>query len=406
MTTLKLSEPQLDFLNCNKKTAGFIAGIGSGKSWVLALWTIQMAIKYPKSRGLLCANSYKQLTSATLHTLEALLGELGIPYTRNGNKQGMGIVFNINGSADIYCRSLENPDSIRGIEAGYLGIDEAAFASEYAYGVVLGRLRDKNGPLYSRLSSSPNGFNWVYDLLVTNANESVELIQGKSSDNIHLPDGYLDALKTQYDDKIIEQELNGAFINTASGQTYYAFDRFNTNIIQPWPKATPHDLLLGIDFNVNPLCSVVFADCGGYLHAIDEFYLKDSNTFELCSEIQKRYPNHRISFVADATGRARKTSSSKSDLQILRDAGFRDLTPKSNPLQKDRFNAFNGALHHGKVKIDPKKCPMLIKDLEQTTSEDFRAGGNPDLTHISDAAGYPVFRKFAIRKPARRSVVF
>lgn len=404
MTRLQLSQPQLDFIQSNKKVVAYVGGIGSGKTWVLCLWVIKTALKYPKAMGLICANTYTQLSSATLLTLETLLIQLNIPYTRSGNKKGMGIVFNINGGADIFCRSLEKPDSIRGIEAGWLGIDEAAFASEYSYEVVLGRLRDKNGNLQIRISTSPNGFNWVYDLVVTDADETTKLIQGKSTDNKNLPADYIKSLRKQYDPKMLEQEMGGAFINTSSGQTYYAFDRFNRNIVQPWSKPLPSDLLIGIDFNVNPLCAVVFVDTGSTLHAVDEFYLKDSNTFELRDSILERYPDKRIAFVADATGKARKTSASKSDLQILREAGFVSLTPKSNPLQKDRFNAVNGGFHHGKILVSPT-CKYLIKDLEQVTHEDFKAGGNPELTHISDAFGYPVHKKFAIRKPAKTSRV-
>ncbi len=393
MSKVTLAPKQLEFLNCKEKTAGYIAGIGAGKSFVLALWIITTSLKYPKSRGLIAANTYKQLTSATLNTLEAMLQQLNIPYERYGNKKGMGTVFNINGGADIFCRSLENPDSIRGIEVGFIGVDEAAFATEYSYEVILGRLRDNNGPLHIRLSSSPNGFNWVYELLVTKADASTRLIQGSSRDNKHLPKGYVETLAKQYDEKVVQQELEGAFINTTSGQMYYGFSR---DQLVEYTGKVPRTIWLGIDYNVNPLTAVVGVYDGNILHIIDEFYLRDSNTYALALAITEKYPNSDIHFVGDASGKARKTSSEKTDDNILKAHGLTSHTPRSNPAIKGRLNVMNNNLSIGKILIDPK-CKMLIKDLEQMT----HGNKDPDLSHISDACGYLAWNKFPIKRPSK-----
>ncbi len=104
----------------------------------------------------------------------------------------------------------------------------------------------------------------------------------------------------------------------------------------------------------------------------------------------KKYP--KIKVYPDATGAQRRSSSTKSDHQIFRDAGFSVVARKANPRVRDRVNAMNRMLMNSTFSIEPGKCPCLVADLERNVWKNNDIDKSTDLimTHAGDAAGYPV----------------
>src|ERR1700736_147025 len=165
-------------------------------------------------------------------------------------------------------------------------------------------------------------------------------------------------------------------------------------------------LFWSLDFNMNPLCSVLGQTLNGVVHILDELILPDSNTLAACEEFLSRTRKWttvpevfddvlldagieyedvvmqlqprplNVYIYGDATGDQRKTSASRTDWQIVKDffgcyanryrASFH--VPSSNPPVKDRINCVNALLrnHAGqhRLRIDPRG-KQLIKDLEQ-----------------------------------------
>jgi phage terminase large subunit len=111
----------------------------------------------------------------------------------------------------------------------------------------------------------------------------------------------------------------------------------------------------------------------------------------------------QLRIVPDASGAARSTTG-KSDHQILRDAGFRVKAPKKNPFVKDRINCVNGLLapQEGSVQlmVDPS-CKHSIETLENHLYKEDSDPPEPDkesgLDHMADAIGYPCWAKFPLR---------
>ena len=139
----------------------------------------------------------------------------------------------------------------------------------------------------------------------------------------------------------------------------------------------------------------------GTIHFFDEIRLKNSNTEELAIEMKKIAPN--IECYPDPAGKARSTTSRRSDHQILREHGFLIRAKKAHPSHIDRLNSLNRKLKdaEGKVgmTVDPS-CIYLVKDLEQC-QKDKRGGlakDNMELTHALDACSYAISHKFPVRK--------
>jgi len=388
---IELSPSQHEFIYSKVQHLLFCGGVGSGKTFSGALWAIMMAQQYPKCRGLITANTHSQLQKATLAELFSLCDILGIKYKYLVNQNRVFI-----GDAEILCYSMEKPENLAGPTVGWWWPDEASFYKKLAFEKGMARVRDKRGPCQVKMSTTPNGFNWLYEYFVENPADYKKVIYSKTIDNApNLPDTYVHQLRDQYDEKMAAQELDGQFINLNSGQVYYSFDR-RKHVKEV--ELMPTDLLLiGLDFNVHPLCGVFVAKRGEMIYVVDELYLENSNTFKAAKEIISRYPARYKQIVADETGNRRRTSANETDHEILRRANLEVLKFK-NPFVKDRYNNINRLFDKNYIKVHPR-CKHLIKDLEQMTYD------NDDdmLSHISDALGYVTWKINPLVKPKRQA---
>jgi PBSX family phage terminase large subunit len=381
MKTVKLLKHQWKFMTSDKKYAVLYGGLGSGKTFVGAHWAIAQCAQYPETVGFIGANTQRQLREVALATLFEQLEAIEAPYTYNQNRGIVRI-----GDTRIIVRTLKNYNVLRGLEFGWAWIDEARDCEEEAWLVCQGRLREKRGPLTARLTTTPRGFDWVYQRFVEANHEDYDYITAKTGDNKFLPENYELDLKSAYDDRMYRQEVLGEIVNLNQGAVYYSFDRdkhITDTAIQN------HPIMVGMDFNISPFTAVFGHYINGKLYIFDEMYLKDSNTYEVADWITQKY-GRNLMIIPDSTGRALKTASAgESDHSILKQAGFR-IPPVKNPFRADRYNCVNSMLEKGEIVIDPK-CKQLIRDLEQVT---FKEGTNvpdtknKDLTHISDALGY------------------
>lgn len=377
---------QWDFLQDRHKYLLLLAGIGSGKTFVGSHYVLNQANSFPKAKGFISAATYRQLHNSTLEAVFAEFNRIGVPYSYN---QGKGILDVL--GAKIYCYSLDNPEPLRGIEIGWGWLDEIALSEDNAFNIVAGRLRDKYGPLELRLTTTPKGFNWLFDYFEgEKKTKDFHIIKASSRANTYLPAGYIDSLTLQYDEKMLRQELEAEWLDLTSGAVYYAFDSsINVSSVKFDPSRGP--LWVGMDFNISPMTAVIAQIQNDVIWVFDEIYLTNSNTTFMARELIKRgYQDARI--CPDATGKAMKTSATAgSDHEILRQHGFK-IEKVANPYRLDRFNCVNGLLEKRRIIID-NNCKMLIKDLGRLTHDN----KDETLSHISDALGYLAWFTFPIR---------
>jgi phage terminase large subunit len=382
----------MEFLTAKEKYALFCGGLGSGKTHGGAAWSMLMTNQHPKTKGLITANSYSQLKKATLPKFFEVLDENEIEYKYKSQE---GII-DVGGTL-VYAISMENYDLLRGIEVGWAWSDECAFYREEAFNVLIGRIRDKNGPCQWKGTTTPNGFNWLYSKFVEKPLPRSRVIYSRTTDNTaNLTDTYVTTLRSSYDTRLAQQELDGQFVNLSSGKVYYAFDR--SKHCKPVSDRN-QQIFCGLDFNVHPLCGVFGFVSEGKIYISGELYQEDSNTFRAAKEIKQRYSHTTVRIVPDESGSKRKTSSDSTDHEILRRANL--IVEKfKNPQVKDRWNNINRLLDHGLIVIDPS-CKKLIEDLEKMTYDN----KDPMLSHISDALGYMCWKLNPLRKPKREGSV-
>ena len=92
----------------------------------------------------------------------------------------------------------------------------------------------------------------------------------------------------------------------------------------------------------------------------------------MCAVIKDKYPNSEYIVYPDASGFQRHTSAMYSDIDLLKQAGFRVNVRKSNPPVTNRVNSVNKMLEGNSITpniiIDPR-CTSLIQDLEKVTNK-------------------------------------
>jgi hypothetical protein len=352
------------------------------------------------------------LRDATQAALLEILNRNRIPYELNRADQCLVI---LETKSKILFRAVEEFERLRGSNLAWFGLDELTYTSEEAWLRLEGRLRD---PEATRLTGfavwTPKGFDWVYDRFIANRVEGYETITAAAFENSFLlqriPD-YYERLKRSYDAHFYQQEALGEYLNPAGGRVYYAFDREKN--IGDGQGGDPQvnvglPLLWALDFNVDPMCSVVAQVNGDDVAVLDEIVLSRASTHDACEEFSRRFPRHAKGLVvyADATG-ARMQTSGTSDVSILRDffrsgpygeAQFK--IPLSNPAVKERVTLMNSKLESAagerKLRVHAR-CRELIKDFEQVSYKEnsliVDKDHDPKRTHLSDALGYLVWQE-------------
>jgi PBSX family phage terminase large subunit len=383
-----LNKGQLAFINSKKRECALFGGLGSGKSWALQLLFLANCLRYPKALHCYGSLSYRNMKDAAIPGFKRFLNECRIPYEFVKSDYEFNIGPN---KIKAIFRSQETATTMRSIEIGDLFADESAYWDEDNYKIFVSRVRDKNGPLIVRCATTPNGLNFIHSLFLEANSPNRELIFTSSDDNKHLPESYLQMLEESYDEKMLQQERHGQFINVAGGLTYYSFNR--ERHVKPCPIQNNKPMTIGMDFNVNPMTAVCCQYEGRRTRVVKEFWLENANTEQMGKTIAAFFGGTKgITIIPDSTGNARKTCSSQSDHTILREMGF-EIPRFSNPPRKDRFNNINGRLAHDLIEIDPS-CAKLIKDLSFYVEAD--QAKTPQLGHISDAWGYSEWYTFPI----------
>jgi hypothetical protein len=381
---------------------GFSGPIGSGKSQALCQEAIRLSFINAGRTGLLGAPTYPMLRDATSATLLEVLDTSRIPYEYN--KAENTLAFRDTGSKILF-RPLEDYERLRGTNLAWFGVDELTYTQEQAWTRLEGRLRDPKAKLLCGFAVwTPKGYDWVYRRFISGGSDGYDVTQAKPLENEHLlskiPD-YYSRLRTSYDERFYQQEVLGMYLSLDGLRVYHAFDR-NTHCrpLSPDPKLP---LLWTLDFNVDPMSSVIAQDWRGEIRALDEIVIRRGTTNQACEEFLKRYGGHRggVTICGDASGNQAQTGGA-SDYEMVRQY-FHALSSipvdyrleRSNPAVRERINLMNAKLCNASgdigILVDPR-CKELVLDLEQVVfkADTWQIDKDRDRmrTHLSDALGY------------------
>lgn len=398
---------------------GSSGGRGSGKSHFFAEEAVEEMVEDPTLRFLCIREVQSSLKFSAKSLIESKIRQLGVEHL-------FEIVTNeirhVDGTGVMIFEGMQDhtADSIKSLE-GFrrCWVEEAQKLSERSLKLLLPTIRADDSEIW--FSWNPEQPTDPVDVFFRELGLDTPGVAGGGDyvrvystyrDNPHCPDvtrKEAERLKA-LDPEEYEHVYGGGYDLGGKGRVYSSFSGkdYPLGNVDASIEDTGGELLIGQDFNVNPMASVIGVRAGDELLILDALEIESSNTEEVAAEYQQRYPNRRIVVCPDPAGRQRHSSAKvgTTDFTILQNAGFEVRAPNKAPPVPDRVNNANKMyldLDTGRrrVRIHPR-AEALITALKQLT---FKEGTRqPDkskgLDHVCDAADYLMWQEFNVLAPA------
>jgi len=403
-----LTTPQKEVIECSARFRVLISGRRFGKTFI-AINELARFARYPKKRVWYVAPTFRMAKQIVWSELLDRLDKH--KWIKNTNHSDLTVTLKNNSTISL--RGADNEQSLRGVGLDFLCMDEFADIKEMAwYEVLRATLSDKNG--HALFCGTPRGYgNWSYNLFTKkDEDENWASFQYTTLEGGQVPHAEIEQAKADLDERTFKQEYEASFVNYA-GNIYYNFDRVG-NVIRKYERKT-NVIHVGMDFNISPMVCVVAEIINNNVYIFDEIQLFSSNTNEMADEIHNRYQGNHIFIYPDpACKQSRTSAGGKTDLSILKNAGFDIKVRNFHPLIRDRINAVNSKLQNTKGEKSlfiASNCKNVIKSIERQI---YKEGSSvPDKTsgydHFNDALGYmieflyPLKREYTPSRPMRFS---
>lgn len=420
-----LNVPQAQFLAMPHEFKAYVAGLGSGKTWVGCGGICKGMWEHPKINQGYFASTYPQIRDIFYPTVEEVAFDWGLKVQINESNKEVHFYAGRQYRGTTICRSMEKPATIVGFKIGNALVDELdvmpALKAQQVWRKIIARMRYKVAGLRNGIdvTTTPEGYKFVYQQFVKAVRDKPELatlyglVQASTFDNeANLPDDYIPSLLASYPPELIKAYLRGHFTNLTSGTIYHQFDRRLNNCTDEEQPGEP--LFIGMDFNVGKMAAIVHVKREGLPRAVREL-VKVYDTPAMIKRIQEEFwryeggryvASRQIYIYPDASGDSRKSNcASLTDIAQLREAGFSVMVNASNPPVKDRINSMNAmfcnALGERRYLVNVQRCPVYTESLEQQVWD---KNGEPDKRadndHPNDGGGYFIVKDYPIVKPA------
>lgn len=261
------------------KYIAYVGGVGSGKTLVGCITVLTWAVLH-KGDYLVTRQFSPEMKITTQKTFK----EICPPELIEEERVADGIIrikCAAGGSSNVIFRPAEDPDKWRSLNLSGAYIDEANQVSEAAFMLLQGRLRGA-GLRKIIMTTNPKGHDWIFswfvkqDMLKTPESKKMfKLIKAPTTENIHLPDGYVQSMLDTWSPERIQREIMGSF-DSFEGQVFPEFRR-DIHVIKPFRVPEDWTRIVAIDHGFrNPAAWVWVAQDGDdNLYVYREFYERE-----------------------------------------------------------------------------------------------------------------------------------
>lgn len=271
---------QQQFLSAALNTKGpsyilYSGGVGSGKTLIGCITILTMALM--ESGDYLIARLYNPELKITTYKnfLELCPPELIVEH--RVADQIIKIRAADGNLSNIIFRGMEEPEKHKSLNLNAAYLDECSQISEEAFTILQGRLR---GRAFRKIiaTTNPNGHSWLYrywikkDFNNEKAKNNFIAFHAPSTENLHLPEGYVQNMLDSWSHDRIQREVMGSW-DAFQGQVYTEFER-SRHVIKPFKIPDEWTKFVGLDHGYrNPAAAVWCAmDYDGNIYAYREFY--------------------------------------------------------------------------------------------------------------------------------------
>jgi hypothetical protein len=277
---IQLKAPQWKVFRSPARFRMLVAGRRFGKTFLATVELCQAAWSPGRLVWYVCP-TYRQAKRIAWRPLK----ELTRPYWKSRpNETDLRIDLITGGT--ICLRGADHYDSLRGEGLDFLVLDEYASIAPEAWTQVLRpALADKRGR--ALFIGTPLGHNHFYDLCQkVQGNPDWEVFQFTTEDRGNVSREEIEQAAHELDERTYRQEFQASWENLTAGMVYFAFDRSTNVMPQHYNPALP--LFWSLDFNINPMSSVIGQRDGDQVRILAELVLPDSNTYAACEAFAER----------------------------------------------------------------------------------------------------------------------
>ena len=292
---ISLRYAQGEVFNSDKRFRVLVAGRRFGKSYLSCIELLRGAINRPGEVYFYCAPTYRMAKDIAWKELKKLVPKV---WVKAKNETDLRLDL-INGSS-IELKGTENAMALRGRSLAGVVLDEAAFMDRDVWAeVIRPALADKQG--WALFISTPDGTaSWFYDMWCFCGEQewddwarwSFTTIEGGN-----VAEEEVEAARGQLDPRTFRQEFEASFENL-TGLVAVSFG--DDNIDKEVQDLHLMPLLLGLDFNVDPMAGICAVKHDNNLYVFDEIMLTGgATTWDFTEEVVRRYggrqKNHCLS---------------------------------------------------------------------------------------------------------------
>lgn len=360
MNQLVLHEYQEKIIRATERFIVAVSGIRGGKTTVGAVWLLS-EIDRLREEGkigdfLITAPSFRILEQSTLPKFKEFF-----PEDWGVWKEGKGY-FKLNwcrvGTDEpcrIYVRSLDDPDSIEGMEALAAWIDEAGKCKSQAWINVQGRLSVTQGRAI--LTTTPYNAGWFYADVYKKPEQgdrNYKVVTWGSGENPAFPSEELERARKSLPKAIFERRYEGKFTRL-EGLVYPEFDQ-DFHVVEPFD--IPKDWLrfAGLDFgraNPNAITYVAEDPASKIYYVYKEYYRAET----LLKDISNNLHSENVAYVlAD-------TQSAQLIAELNQFYGNRNVKPADKTIDVG-IQRIGSLLVEGRLKFFRGKTDKLIDEME------------------------------------------
>ena len=377
----------------------FVAGYGSGKSFVLVYNAVRDVLLFPGCKVGVYAPTHDLLSLNLVPAIELYLDSRGIKHRYHKSKH----ILYMKGNRQIIFRSMNDPARIVAYEVYRSHVDEADLMNtlkkgEEAWNRIIARNRQLH-PVPSKhfnmvsAYSTPESYKFTYQRWKKSPGEGYKYVVAPTRSNWNLDESFIKNLEDTYTPAQCKAYLEGIWTNIFTGSVYSYYDRDKHDTTRTIKE---NDVLhIGQDFNYGGSCGAVYVQEDDCLFMVDEFAAHD--TEQIIETVKDRYSKHRIIFYPDASGKHNSTNASASDIAMIKQNGYQIRARNSNPRITDRINAVQRLLYNNRYFINSKACARSAEAMEEHAFSEItglpeKFKGPATIDDRMDGAGYcPAF---------------
>lgn len=392
---------------------GASGGRAGGKSHFFAEAAVEEMVCDPDLRFVCIREVQRSLKDSVKSLVEGKIRQMGVAHlfdiqaTEIRRKGGRGLMIFM-GMQD------HTADSIKSLEGfGRAWVEEAQSISERSMMLLLPTIRTKGSEIW--FSWNPDQMTDPVDVFFASHPEGGVHVHSTYLDNPFCPEEmHAEAARLKaVDPALWEHVWGGGYFFGGQGRVYSNFrgKAYPDGNLDDTIADRGAELLIGMDFNVNPMTAIIGQKAADELEIIDALLIMTSNTEEMSTELRTRYPGRRIIVCPDPAGNARHTNATlgETDFAILRRHGFLIDAPHKAPLIPDRVNAVQEMLRdesgRRRLRIHPKAKAIILaltgQVYKEETSQPDKGGG---LDHPNDALGYLIWQRFNLLSSRRATI--